>query len=141
MKKLSTLLIFFCCITLVACDKGQVVNGTSIKSAYRSVKGLKKRLQPENQIEFEVSFWMLRDAYKDNKAFLDVIDGKKPDEIIALGKEIYQKRKNEGFKEYAQYSSWEEMITKFGRERIDQENRHSSKQEGQKSDQNVLYKL
>lgn len=142
MKKLSILLIILSCTALLACSKGQEVNGQNIKTAYRSVKALKNRLPAENRIEFEVSFWTIRDANKDDGKFLDAVDGKKPEEIIALGKEIYQQRKNEGYKGYEQYSSWEEMITKFGRERIDQDNRKGSKKEDTKDKANdVLYKL
>jgi hypothetical protein len=142
MKKLSLLLILLSCSALVACNRGQEINAHNLKTAYRSVKVLKERLPPESRIEFEVSFWMLRDANKDSKVFLELIDGKTPQEVTLLGKELYQKRKNEGYKDYDQYASWEEMITKFGRERIDQDNRTSSKKENAKDKANsVLYKL
>ena len=143
MKKLPTLLLILSCTTLIACGKGQEINGHNTATAYRSVKALKNRLPPDNRIEFEVSFWTIRDAKKDDKEFLDVVDGKTPEEIIAIGKEIYQERKNAGFKGYEEYSSWEEMITKFGRERMDQDNRKGrSKAEMDKEKANdVLYKL
>ncbi len=143
MKKLPTLLIILSCVTLIACSKGQEINGHNTATAYRSVKALKNRLPPDNRIEFEVSFWTIRDAKKDDKEFLDVVDGKKPEEIIAIGKEIYQERKAAGFKGYEQYSSWEEMIAKFGKERIDQENRKGKSKEAQDKDKanDVLYKL
>ncbi|MDO9106818.1 MAG: hypothetical protein Q7U57_17895 [Methylovulum sp.] len=142
MKKLSTLLIILACTALIACNNGQKINGHSTKTAYRSVKMLKNRLLPENRIEFEVAFWAIRDANKEDSKFLDAVDGKKPEEVIALGKEIYQQRKDAGVQNYTQYSSWEEMITKFGRERIDQDNRKSSKKEDARDKANdVLYKL
>jgi hypothetical protein len=143
MKKLPTLLLILSCATLIACGKGQEINGHNTSTAYRSVKALKNRLSPDKRIEFEVSFWTIRDAKKDNKEFLDVVDGKTPEEIIAIGKEIYQERKTAGFKGYEQYSSWEEMITKFGEERMDQENRKSKSKEAQDKDKanDVLYKL
>lgn len=142
MKKLSTLLIILSCMALMACSKGQEINGHTTKTAYRSVKMLKNRMLPENRIEFEVAFWTIRDANKEEAKFLTAVDGKKPEEIIALGKEIYQQRKDAGVQNYTQYSSWEEMITKFGRERIDQENRKSPKKEDPKDKANdVLYKL
>jgi hypothetical protein len=113
-----------------------------MKTAYRSVKGLKNRLPAESRIEFEVSFWTIRDSIRSEDEFLDVVGGKTPQEIIALGKEIYQQRKNSGFKGYEQYSSWEEMITKFGRERIDQDSRKGKMKEDPKDKANdVLYKL
>jgi hypothetical protein len=105
----------------VACGRGSEINGHSTKTAYRSVKGLKKYMPAETQLEFEVSFWMLRDANKDDDAFLNIVDGKKPEEIIDMGKALYQERKASGFKEYEQYASWEAMITKFGKERLDQD--------------------
>ena len=143
MKKLPALLLILSCATLIACSKGQEINGHNTSTAYRSVKALKNRLSPDKRIEFEVSFWTIRDAKKDNKEFLDVVDGKTPEEIIVIGKEIYQERKAAGFKGYEQYSSWEEMITQFGKERIDQENRKSKSKEAQDKDKanDVLYKL
>jgi hypothetical protein len=140
MKKLPALLLILSCATLIACSKGQEINGHNTATAYRSVKALKNRLSPDNRIEFEVSFWTIRDAKKDDKEFLDVVDGKKPEEIIAIGKEIYQERKAAGFKGYEQYSSWEEMIAKFNKERMDQDNRKGKSKEEDKAN-DVLYKL
>ena len=143
MKKLPALLLILCCATLIACGRGQEINGHTTATAYRSVKALKNRLSPDKRIEFEVSFWTIRDAKKDNKEFLNAVDGKNPEEIIAMGKEIYQERKAVGFKGYDQYSSWEEMIAKFGKERLDQENRRgkSKGEKGTEKANNVLYKL
>lgn len=143
MKKIPALLLILSCLTLIACGKGQEINGHNTATAYRSVKALKNRLPPETRIEFEVSFWTIRDVKKDDKEFLDVVDGKTPQEIIALGKTIYEERKSTGFKAYEQYSSWEEMITKFGKERMDQDNRKSKSKEAQDKDKanDVLYKL
>ena len=141
MKKLPTLLLVLSCTTLIACGKGQEINGHNTSTAYRSVKALKNRLSPDKRIEFEVSFWTIRDAKKDNKEFLDVVDGKTPEEIIVIGKEIYQERKAAGFKGYEQYSSWEEMIAQFGKERIDQDNRKGKSKEAQDKANDVLYKL
>jgi hypothetical protein len=88
-----------------------------------------------------VSFWTIRDAKKDDKEFLNAVDGKKPEEIIAMGKEIYQQRKAAGFKGYEEYSSWEEMIAKFSRERIDQDNHKIKSKDDKDKANDVLYKL
>ncbi len=143
MKKIPTLLLILGYATLIACGKGQEINGHNTATAYRSVKALKNRLPPDNRIEFEVSFWTIRDAKKDDKEFLDAVDGKTPEEIITLGKQIYQERKTTGFKGYEQYSSWENMITQFGKERMDQDNRKGKSKEAQDKDKanDVLYKL
>ena len=107
------------------------------------MKALKNRLPAENRIEFEVSFWTIRDSKKDDKEFLAAVDGKTPQEIITLGKELYQERKAAGFKGYEEYTSWENMITKFSQERNDQENRKGKSKEAIEKDKanDVLYKL
>lgn len=142
MKRLSMLLLTLSCITLVACGRGQDVNGHSIKTAYRSVKMLKEKLPLENRMEFQVSFWTIRDAHKDDEAFLDAVDSKTPIEIVAMAKELYQQRKASGYQPYEKYTSWEEMISEFGKERIVQDKRRSRKhEEGGGQADNVLYKL
>ena len=140
MKKLAIVLLALCCISLLACSKGSEINGHSTKTAYRSVKGLKKYMPAEKQMEFEVSFWMLRDANKDDDAFLKVVDGKKPEEIIDLAKALYQERKTAGFKEYEQYATWEAMIAKFSKERIDQDKTKKTQPDSRNDSGNsVLY--
>jgi hypothetical protein len=134
MKKLVIFLLVLSCTALVACGKGTEINGHSTKTAYRSVKGLKKYMPAETQLEFEVSFWMLRDANKDDDTFLNLVDGKKPQDIIEMGKALYQERKAAGFKEYDQYASWEQMITKFGKERLDQDKIRKGREESDAPD-------
>ncbi len=141
MKKLPVLLLVLCCTSLIACSKGSQINGHNTRTAFRSVKALKNRLSPDARIEFEVSFWMLRDSIKSENDFLNAVDGKKPEEIIALGKELYQQRKNNGFAGYDKYTSWDDMIAKFGKERIDQDNRKGQKEDPKDKANDVLYKL
>jgi hypothetical protein len=142
MKKLAIILLVASCMSLTACNKGQQINGHTMQTAMRSIKGLKNRLPAEKRMEFEVAFWTIREATKEDKTFLNLVDGKKPEELIEMGKQIYQQRKASGEASYQQYSSWEEMITKFGRERIDQDNKAPKKKEDDKDKANdVLYKL
>ena len=144
MKTLSSLLLVLCCATLIACNKGQQINGHNTRTAFKSVKMLKERLPPETRIEFEVSFWTIRDAKKSDDEFLDAVDGKTPAEIIALGKEIYQQRKDSGFQGYEQYTSWEDMIAKFGQERSTQNTKQGvrkEKEDARDKANDVLYKL
>ncbi len=142
MKKLPILLLILCFTSLIGCSKGSQINGHTTRTAFRSVKALKNRLSPDARIEFEVSFWTLRDSIKDEKEFLNTVDGKTPEEIIAMGKELYQQRKNSGLAGYEKYANWDEMIAKFGKERIDQDNRKSKNQAEPKDRANdVLYKL
>ena len=140
MKKLSMLLLVVTSITLVACGKGEQINGHNTNTAYRSIKMIKNRLPTDNRIEYEVAFWTIRDSIKDDSEFLSTVDGKNPQQIVELGKGIYQKRKAEGFKDYDQYPSWEAMIAKFGKERIDQDRAHSKKEPDPRQG-SVMYKL
>jgi hypothetical protein len=119
MKKLPLILLMLSSMTLVACS-GDKINAHSEKTAYRSVKMIKNHLHEEMRVEYEMSFWMIRDEKKDNAEFLAAVDGKKADEIIAMGKEIYTQRKAAGVAEYQQYKTWEEMMAKYDRDRLGQ---------------------
>ena len=124
MKRLPILLFLAICLALTGCGRGQKINGHTTLTAYRSVKTLKERVPPDNRVEFEVSFWTIRDAFKSDEEFLDKVDGKSAFEIIDMGKEIYQQRKTSGFKDYDKFKTWEEMIAQFERERLSQEKQH-----------------
>jgi hypothetical protein len=143
MKKLVLSLSIFATALLAGCGSSQEINGHTLRTADKSVKILKERLPPENRMEFEISYWTIRDAKKDTKEFLDAVDGKTPLEIIALGKEVFQERKNNGFELYKQYSSWEQMITKYMQDRQEQDNRRNVKKRDLVDNPNnsVLYDL
>jgi hypothetical protein len=137
-------IVFFIsiCLAVTGCSRGGTVNGHTARTAYRSVKTMKERLPPDNKIEFEVSFWTIRDANTSEDAFLNAVDGKSALEIIDMGKDIYEQRKKTGFKGYEKYNSWEEMIAKFDKERIDQEKKHVNKDKNFDSpNTTILYNL
>lgn len=139
MKLTPVVLLFLTCSLLVACSKSNEVNGRSMKTANKSVSYIKDRLPTDQRIEFEVSFWTLRDEYRDSKEFLNTIDGKNPEQIIELGRGLFEKRKQSGFKDYEQFANWDQMITQYSQERIDQ-NRKTKADPRDKAN-NVMYKL
>jgi hypothetical protein len=139
MKKFSIIAVLVFSATLLGCSSNEEVSGRTMRSANKSVIYIKRHLPVEQQVEFEVAFWTIRDAIKDEKEFLNKVGGKKADELIAIAKEIYQERKNAGVKEYQQFSSWDQMIAKYGQERIDQ-TRHK-KVDPREETNNVMYKL
>jgi len=124
----------------MGCMSGDQINARSLKTANRSVSRIKDRLPTDMRIEYEVSYWTLRDSIRDKKEFLDTVDGKTPEEMITLGKDIFQKRKNSGFKSYVQYNNWDQMIAQFAKERIDQD-RRSKTDVRPPQNGSVLYKL
>lgn len=136
--KYLTLLIF--AITTYACTSSNEINGRSFKTANRSVNTMKNRLQPDQRIEFEVSYWIVRDAMRNNAEFLDTVDGKNAEEMIALGRANFIKRKQSGFQAYEKYASWEQMIAKFTQDRNNQDRRHKKTNKADK-DNDVLYNL
>lgn len=140
MKKFSIIAVLFFSATILGCSSSDEVSGRSIRSANKSVIYIKRHLPVEQQVEFEVAFWTIRDAIKDDKELLDKVGGKKADAIIAMAKEIYQQRKAAGAKEYQAFSSWEQMIAKYGQERIDQTKQHK-KPDPRDEKNSVLYKL
>ncbi|MGR9046657.1 MAG: hypothetical protein ACU83N_15310 [Gammaproteobacteria bacterium] len=141
MRNLSALLLIVFALTLQGCGRGDQINGHNSRTAFHSVKILKERLPAEKRIEFEVSFWTIRDAFKEDEEFLDMVDGKNPTEIITIGREIYQQRKSQGFAAYDKYQSWEDMIAHFAQERLQQDRRIKVDPKEKDKANNVLYKL
>ncbi|MCK5355770.1 MAG: hypothetical protein KAJ63_11670, partial [Methyloprofundus sp.] len=120
MRILSIIIISLSILVSTGCSKGSQINGRNFKTALKSVKMIKGRLPQEQRIAFELSFWAIRNTYRKNPEFLDIVDGKTPDELIEVGKEVFAKRKAEGFEEYQQYANWDEMIAKYEQDRAAQ---------------------
>ena len=59
--------------------------------------------------------------------------------LISLGKEVFEKRKAEGFAEYQQYATWDDMIAKYTKERMEQNVK--KKRDPRDTENSVLYKL
>jgi AICAR transformylase/IMP cyclohydrolase PurH len=102
---------------------------------------LKERLPLDQRIEFEVSFWTVRDEIRNNKEFLDAIDGKTPEQLIEQGKELFMKRKAAGAKDYEQFANWDQMIAQYTQERIDQNRKKTPDERDKKNPHSVTYKL
>ncbi|NOT85863.1 MAG: hypothetical protein HOP02_14030 [Methylococcaceae bacterium] len=140
MKILSKLIVIIGCITLLtACNKGNEIAGRSQSSVSKSARYIKERLPADKRLEFEVSFFAIRDSFKDGDAFLKEVDGKNPDQIIAIGKTIYEERKKAGVAEFAKYPTWEAMIANFSKERSSQGSKPSDSRD--KATRSTIYKL
>lgn len=123
MKKFSVIAMLVIFVSLLGCSSSDEVSGRSMRTANKSVLYIKRHLPAEQQVEFEVAFWTIRNNSKDEKELLDKVGGKKAEEVIAMAKQIFQEKKSAGAKEYQQFSTWEQMIAKFGQERIEQNKR------------------
>lgn len=140
MKILSKLIILISCMTLLAaCNKGNEIAGRNQSTVSKSARYLKERLPANKRLEFEVSFFAVRDSIKDNNEFLKAVDGKTPDQIIEMGKAIYTERKTAGIAEYTKYATWEEMILNFTKERNAQGSKPLDSRE--KNARSTIYKL
>ncbi len=120
MKRVMPVFVFLFCALLVGCNKSHQINGSSLKTVNRSINSIKEKLPLDQRIEFEVSYWSLRDSIKNNKDFLNEIDGMTPEKLIERGKQIFEERKASGVKEYQQYQNWDQMVAQYTQERIDQ---------------------
>jgi hypothetical protein len=139
MRILSIIFISTAFLISTGCSGGAEVSGRSFKSSLRSVNKIKSRLPQDLRIPFELSYWALRNYYKDNKEFLGIVGGKNAEELIESGKEIFLKRKAEGFSEYQKYSTWNEMIAKYQKDRRDQ--LISKKRDPRDKGNSVIYNL
>jgi hypothetical protein len=138
MKKIT--LVLMSCLILAACNNGQKINGHNEKTVYRSVQMIKPRLPEAMRIEYEIAFGLSRETEKDNVLFFKSIDGKTPPELIAIGKEIFQKRKAEGLAEYQKHENWEAMIANYQKERAAQKVETDIKKDSQ-NNRAIDYKL
>jgi len=139
MKKFFAIAGVIIFTSLLGCSSSDEVSGRSIRSAYKSVIFIKRHLPADQQVEFEVSFWTIRNATPKDKDLLEKVGGKNPTEIIEMAKAIYQERKNAGAKEYQEFTSWNQMIAKFSQERIEQTRHKKSDSRDEKN--NLMYKL
>lgn len=141
MKKVTTILVFLVCSLLIGCNKSHQINGSSLKTVSRSVNSIKERLPLDQRIEFEVSYWTLRDEIRNNKDFLNEIDGNTPEVLISKGKELFLKRKASGFKDYDKFTDWDQMIAKYTQERIDQNRKKTPDVRDKTNPHRVDYKM
>ncbi len=141
MKKSFVVSFFLACSLLVGCNNAQQINGSSLKTVNRSITYIKERLPVEQRIEYEVAFWTLRDDIRNNKDFLTAIDGKTPGQLIEIGKELFVKRKAAGKKEYEQFDNWDQMITQYSQERIDQNRKKTADERDKLPPRPINYKL
>ena len=141
MKKAITVLMLLVCSLLVGCNKSHQINGSSMRTVNRSINSIKEKLPLDQRIEFEVSFWSLRDEIRNNKDFLNEIDGMTPDKLIAKGKEIFEQRKASGIKDYQKFANWDQMIAEYTQERIDQNRKKTPDARDKTNPHRVDYKM
>ncbi len=104
---------------VTGCGKGGKINASSSKTLYRSMTSLKGGLPERQRIEFEVSFWSLKQTSAGDKAFRSMVGGKTVDEVIAMGRDNFAQRKAAGEKEYDKYNDWNSLIDALIKERSD----------------------
>lgn len=141
MKIKTSVLIILACTLLIGCNKSHQINGSSLKTVNRSVNAIKEKLPLDQRIEFEVSFWTLRDEVRNNKDFLNEIDGNTPDQLISKGKELFMKRKASGYKGYEEYADWDQMIAQYSQERINQNRKKSPDQRDKGNPHRIDYQM
>lgn len=139
MRIFSIIFISIALLLSTACTSGDQINGRSFKSSLKSVNRIKNRLPQNLRVPFELSYWAIRDYYRNNKEFLNIVGGKNPEELIAAGKEVFLTRRAEGFAEYQKYTTWGEMIGKYQQDRQNQTIKR--KHEPRDAQNNVNYSL
>jgi len=72
---------------------------------------------------------------------LDAIDGKTPEQLVESGKELFAKRKAAGSKDYEKYDNWDQMISQYSQERIDQNRKKTPDQRDKNPPARVDYKM
>lgn len=102
-----------CCLlfSVSSCDQSKQIRAKNQKSMLQSFLRIKRGMGFAKGTEFEVAFWSLKQKSADNAAFMALVNGKQPEEIIAMGKQYFTERKQASDPDY-QYESWDAMMTK-----------------------------
>lgn len=137
----KNLLIHLLIILLAACGNGSQINGRSLATASKSVKYIKERLPDDLRLEFELSYWTLRDEFKNDGKFLQTVDGKNPYEIIDLGQTSFGRRKATGFKDYQNFADWQAMLADYSGKRNRQSKPSVNADKEAKYKQTILYDM
>lgn len=119
-KMNTCLLVLLLVAGLVACGNGNQINGHTLKTANKSIKYIKERLPEDSKLEYELSFWTLRDEFKEDAQFLNAIDGKTPFELMELGQDSFNRRKAGGLAAYQNFTDWQAMLTDYSQKRATQ---------------------
>ena len=142
MRKLSVFMMSLVILLSVGCSGESKINGSSNRTINLSMRSMSKRLPGDERVEFEVSFWVLKDIIKDRGDFQDAVDGQTASSLIKVAKQAYNKERAKGLPAYTKYNSWDEMIKTLRQERLDQslppKDKKSSKRD---EDNNLMYKL
>lgn len=114
------LLVWLLMAGITACGNGNQINGHSLNTASKSIKYIKEHLPDDLRLEYELSYWTLRDEFKEDAQFLQAIDGKDHLTLIDMGQESFVRRKAAGFKEYQAFADWQAMLADFSKKRSTQ---------------------
>ncbi len=116
MKALLALLVILAVIFVlpVTCSGRGKMQASSLRSAYKSARLMKNYIHDDaKSLEFQIAFGTLQKIKTEEggtEAFLDSIDGKKADEIIAMARDEVNKHISQGDKQFAKYKSWDDMV-------------------------------
>ncbi|MGR9106485.1 MAG: DUF6694 family lipoprotein [Gammaproteobacteria bacterium] len=117
MKIDSIIIIVICAGVLIGCGQSDKINASSESSLYRSVVGIQRSLPAKRQVEYQVSFWSLKQFAENESEFRKLVHRKSVEEIIELGKENFARQNEVGNPEFTKYASWDDMISNLLEER------------------------
>mgnify|MGYP001636551898 CR=1 FL=1 len=116
----TNLLLCFVLLFVAGCSQSRQINGHTITTANKSVKQIKEHLPDDAKLEYELSYWIIRDEFKNDDQFLRTIDGKDPLELIRLGQDSFNRRKAAGMKDYLAFADWQSMLNDYSSKRANQ---------------------
>lgn len=98
----------------VTCSGSREIHASSLKTAYQSARMVKNYIRDDSErLAFQIAFGTLQQIKTEEggqAAFLEAVDGKKAEEIIALAREEVNAHIAKGDKRFAQYQSWDDMV-------------------------------
>lgn len=117
MKNNSIIVTLALMTALNGCGQADQINARSDRALFRTVSDMQRRLPKEQQVEFQVSFWSLKQYAESESEFREMVHRKSAPEIIELGKENFVTQAAAGNRDFIKYSSWNSMIADLVEER------------------------
>jgi hypothetical protein len=110
------MLLAFTCL-IAGCGQSDKINAKNDRSLFRSVTGLQRSLPTEKRVEFQVSFWSLKQFAANEEAFRESVHRKTVPEVIEMGKQNFKTQIEAGNPDFTKYSSWDAMIDELVEDR------------------------
>ena len=94
--------------------EGHELSGSTVEQVRKSALKVRRAMPPDERTLFDTAFGVLEKIKNEDgpDAFVNAVDGLKPEEVIELARQAVNQKIAAGSEEFKPYHSWDEMISK-----------------------------